>query len=118
HFPYHVSVLFGNPLPAQEASAERCRSAYQELAAEGIFQRGEVQRGLPLAVAQALCRHPWRIAVAEGDARQRSLRRGEVFGRAMQLARRWRKIPAHRIGVLLPPGIACVTANTALVFAG
>jgi acyl-[acyl-carrier-protein]-phospholipid O-acyltransferase/long-chain-fatty-acid--[acyl-carrier-protein] ligase len=118
HFPYHVSVLFGTPIPAAEASVERCRRAYQELAAEGISQRGEVNRGLPLAVAQALCRHPWRVAVREGDARQRSLRRGEVFGRAIQLARRWRKIPAHRIGILLPPGIACVTANTALIFAG
>jgi acyl-[acyl-carrier-protein]-phospholipid O-acyltransferase / long-chain-fatty-acid--[acyl-carrier-protein] ligase len=118
HFPYHVSVLFGKPIPSGEVSVERCRSAWQEVAAEGISQRGEVNRGLPLAAAHALCRHPWRIAVAEGDARQRHLRRGELFGRAMQLARRWRKIPAHRIGVMLPEGIAAVTANVALVFAG
>ncbi len=118
HFPYHVSVLFGEPIPAAEATADRCRTAFQDLAAEGISQRGEVKRGLPLAVAHALCRHPWRIAVAEGDAMERSMRRAELFGRAIQLARRWRKIPASHIAVLLPPGVSQVTANVALIFAG
>jgi acyl-[acyl-carrier-protein]-phospholipid O-acyltransferase/long-chain-fatty-acid--[acyl-carrier-protein] ligase len=118
HFPYHISVLFGEPIPAAEASVERCREAFQQLAAEGIHCRGEVKRGLPLAAAQALCRHPWRTAVAEGDDAQRSLLRGELFGRAMQLARRWRNIPAARIGILLPEGIAALTANVAVVFAG
>lgn len=118
HFPYHVSVLYGEPIPAAQATAEHCRQVYQELAAEGIRGRGEVQRGLRLAVAQALCRHPWRPAVTEGDAAQRSLRRGELFGRAMQLARRWRHIPAERIGVVLPEGISAITANVALIFAG
>jgi 1-acyl-sn-glycerol-3-phosphate acyltransferase len=118
HFPYHVSVLYGDPIAPAEASAERCRTAFQELAADGIQRRGEVKRGLALAAAHALCRHPWRTAVAEGDHAQRSLRRGELFGRAMQLARRWRKIPAERIGVLVPAGIARVTANVGLVLAG
>lgn len=118
HFPYHVSVLFGEPVPAAEATVERCRGVYQELAAEGISQRGEVRRGLALSVAHALCRHPWRPAVAEGDAAQHSLRRGELFGRALQLARRWRKVPGARIGVLLPEGVQAVTASVALVFAG
>jgi len=118
HFPYHVSVLYGDPIPPAEATADRCRTAFQELAADGVLRRGEVKRGLALAAAHALCRHPWRTAVAEGDQQQRSLRRGELFGRAMQLARRWRKIPAARIGVLVPAGIARVTANVALVFAG
>jgi acyl-[acyl-carrier-protein]-phospholipid O-acyltransferase/long-chain-fatty-acid--[acyl-carrier-protein] ligase len=118
HFPYHVSVLFGRPIPAAEATVERCRTVYQELAAEGISLRGEVGRGLPLAVAHALCRHPWRTAVAESDAAQHSIRRGELFGRAFQLARRWRKLPSARIGVVLPEGIPAVTANVALIFAG
>lgn len=118
HFPYHVSVMFGEPIPAAEATAERCRTVFQDLAAAGISQRGEVKRGLPLSVAHALCRHPWRIAVAEGNARQRFLRRGELFGRAMQLARRWRKLPVSRVGVLLPSGVSQVTANAGLVFAG
>jgi acyl-[acyl-carrier-protein]-phospholipid O-acyltransferase/long-chain-fatty-acid--[acyl-carrier-protein] ligase len=118
HFPYHVSVLIGEPIPAAEVSVEKCRAAYQELASEGISHRGEVGRGLPMAVAHALCRHPWRTAVAEGDAAQRSIRRGELFGRAMQLARRWRKIPAARIGVVLPEGITAVTTNVALILAG
>ena len=118
HFPYHVSVLYGEPIPPTAASAERCRIAYQELSAEGISRRGEVKRGLALAVAHALCRHPWRTAVSEGDMEQRSLRRAELFGRALQLARRWRKIPHDRIGVFLPEGVASVTANVALIFAG
>ena len=118
HFPYHVSVIYGDPIPPTEATAERCRSAFMGLSAVGIRSRGEVARGLPLALAHALCRHPWRTAVAEGDAAQRSLRRGELYGRAMQLARRWRKIPAARIGLLMPAGIASVTANVALVLAG
>ncbi len=118
HFPYHISVLYGEPIPAAEATVDRCREVYQELAAEGISLRGEVRRGLPLSVAHAFCRHPWRTAVAEGDAAQHSLRRGELFGRALQLARRWRKIPAARIGVILPEGVPAVTANVALIFAG
>jgi acyl-[acyl-carrier-protein]-phospholipid O-acyltransferase/long-chain-fatty-acid--[acyl-carrier-protein] ligase len=118
HFPYHASVLYGKPIPAVEATTDACRTVFQQLSAEGIARRGEVKRGLVLALAHALCRHPWRTAVAEGDATQRSLRRGELFGRAMQLGRRWRKIPAERIGVLLPPGIALATVNVALVFAG
>ncbi len=118
HFPYHITVLFGEPIPAAEATVERCRTVFQQLAGEGVSQRGEVKRGLPLSVAHALCEHPWRTAVAEGDAGQRFLRRGELFGRAMQLARRWRNIPAGRIGVLLPPGVSQVTANVALMFAG
>lgn len=118
HFPYHVSVLYGDAIPPAEAGAERCRTAFQQLAADGVLRRGEVKRGLALAAAHALCRHPWRTAVAEGDHAQRSLRRGELFGRALQLARRWRKIPAERIGVLVPAGIARVTANVGLVLAG
>lgn len=80
--------------------------------------RGQVQRGLPLALANSLCRHPWRPAVLEAHPVERQLRRGELFGRAMQLARRWKTFPAERIGIVLPASLDAVTANAAVVFAG
>ncbi len=118
HFPYHLNVVYGEPIPAAEASAEKCREAFQALAAEGLMGRGQVRRGLAIALASSLCRDPWRPAVLEAHPVERQVRRGELFGRAMQLARKWKSFPAERIGIVLPASLDAITANAALVFAG
>ncbi len=118
HFPYHVSVLFGTPIPAGEATVAVVRDRLQELSADGLVRRGVVQRGFPQAVAGALSQEPWRLAVMEGDGSERHLRRAEFFGRAAQLAQRWKDLPTQAIGVVLPPGVNAALANAGLVLAG
>ncbi|RFC49594.1 MAG: 1-acyl-sn-glycerol-3-phosphate acyltransferase/MFS family permease [Verrucomicrobia bacterium] len=118
HFPYHVSVMFGEPMRPEEANAGRLREAMQGLAAEALAGRGEVLRGMVRSVAGALGRQPWLTAVMVGDGSGRRLRRGELLARGMQLARRWEGLPRERIGVVLPPGLDAVTVVTALVLGG
>ncbi len=118
HFPYHISVLFGEPIPFPAATTVAVRDGLQALSGEGIRRRGEVASGLPQALAQACSREPWRIAVMDSDGTGRYLRRAEFFGRAMQLARRWRAFPAQNIGIVLPAGLPSVLAQAALVLAG
>jgi acyl-[acyl-carrier-protein]-phospholipid O-acyltransferase / long-chain-fatty-acid--[acyl-carrier-protein] ligase len=118
HFPYHASVLWGQPIPAESATVETCTAAFRSLASEALRQRGEVRRGLREAVASALARAPWKIAVMAGDGSERTLRRGELLGRALQLARRWQRLPSPHLGLLLADGIDRTLASVAVVMAG
>jgi acyl-[acyl-carrier-protein]-phospholipid O-acyltransferase/long-chain-fatty-acid--[acyl-carrier-protein] ligase len=118
HLPYHISILFGPPLPPAEATVERVRREFQSLAAAALEQRGEVNQGMPLAVARALCRQPWRPAVLAGRNSKDRLRRGELLAASLQLARRWSKVAGARTAVVLPTGTDAVTACVALALCG
>jgi acyl-[acyl-carrier-protein]-phospholipid O-acyltransferase/long-chain-fatty-acid--[acyl-carrier-protein] ligase len=118
HLPYHISILFGPPLPPAEATVERVRREFQSLAAAALEQRGEVTQGMPLAVARALCRQPWRPAVLAGTSPRDRLRRGELLASSLQLARRWSRVAGTRTAVVLPPGTDAVTACVALALCG
>ncbi len=116
--PYAVTVSFGRPITAAEATSARIR---QELLDEGerAFQlRPELQRHVGAMVVRSLARHPWKTLVVDYFPVRHALSRGMVLAMAVVLARRWRRtMPGRRIGIVLPPGIGGTLANLGVVLA-
>lgn len=117
-FPVHVTAVWGEPIPAEEVTAQGARQVFRQLSREGLEARPEVHRSLRLAAAEALCHLPWNLSLADADDPLRRLNRGLVFAQAMHLARRWDSFPVERMAIVLPEGRATVLALLALKFAG
>jgi acyl-[acyl-carrier-protein]-phospholipid O-acyltransferase/long-chain-fatty-acid--[acyl-carrier-protein] ligase len=116
--PYAVTVSFGQPIPAAEATSACIR---QQLLDEGerTFQlRPELQQHLGAMAVRALTRRPWQTLVVDYFPTRHALSRGMVLALAIVLARRWRRtMPGRRIGIVLPPGIGGTLANLGVVLA-
>lgn len=114
--PLNMSVNWGQPIPPEQASAERLTLVFRELAAESLMARPALRHTLRFTLGEALCREPWRMAAAEIPERRVS--RGMLFGASAHLARRWRDFPVERVAVALPEGLPLLTAVAGLKFAG
>jgi acyl-[acyl-carrier-protein]-phospholipid O-acyltransferase/long-chain-fatty-acid--[acyl-carrier-protein] ligase len=116
--PYAVTVSFGLPIPAAEATSARVR---QQLLDEGerAFQlRPDLQRHVAELAVRALANRPWRTLVVDFFPARHALSRGVVLALAIVLARRWRRrMPGRRIGIVLPPGIGGTLANLGVLLA-
>ncbi|MDR2849270.1 MAG: MFS transporter [Verrucomicrobiota bacterium] len=116
--PLRVTVRIGKPLPST-ASAEDVRQAVAELGAETSAARA-AQPGNTLAhrfVKQA--RRAWLRPIVR-DTLGQSATYGRLLSGAVALGRRLAPQLAgdSRVGVLLPPSVAGVLANTALTLQG
>lgn len=117
-----LQVSFGEPIPAEEATAERVRRAVWEQSAEAFSHRREFDRSLEVNLIHALKRKRRRSLFVEyGLEKNRDWSRAYVTGMAMAMARRWINHPPEtgdRIGILLPPGPMSAVINMGLFLAG
>jgi len=116
--PYPVTVAFGRPIPAEEASIALVRERLLMLG-EWAYQRRPQLRGhLARACIRGLKRRQFDPAVIDGmDGSVTS--RGTVLAASIALSRHLLgHCPGRRVAVVLPPGRAAVIANAALVLAG
>jgi acyl-[acyl-carrier-protein]-phospholipid O-acyltransferase/long-chain-fatty-acid--[acyl-carrier-protein] ligase len=121
HFPYHLSVHFGDPLTPKEATANRVREVLMDLSAEALNQRKELAVPVEVTLLRALKKRPWRVAMVEYARGPRCLKRSSVFASALELGKRWRRslpIDQPRIGVVLPNSSTSVLINLGLRLAG
>ena len=118
HLPRRVTVRIGRPLPST-ATAEEVRLAVAELGAETAAEAA-AQPGHTLAhrLVRAARRAWGRLIVR--DTTGQALSYGRLLAGAVALGRRLTPHLAgeQRVGVLLPPSVAGVLANTALTLQG
>jgi len=117
--PTPVCVAFGEPIAPDQASAATARRALLDLGEEAFEERPVLRRHLGREVVRQLAQRPNRVEIIDRTAERREVKAGQLFAAAAALSRRLRKtVPAHRVGIVLPPGAGGAIANLAVVFAG
>lgn len=119
HWPYPVSISFGHPLP-QVDNVDVVRNAVLELSAHSVLIRKE-RSMIPARRFIRQCRLAWsRLKVA--DSAGTSLSGGHLLTGSLAfrklLISSVLKPECQYVGLLIPPSVGGVLANTALTLAG
>ena len=116
--PYPVTVAFGEPVVAAEATVALMRERLLILG-DFAYQRRPMLRGhLAEACLRGLKRRQFDPAVTDG-MEGTVTSRGTVLAASIALSRYVRKhCPSRRIAIVLPPGRAAVIANAAVMLSG
>jgi acyl-[acyl-carrier-protein]-phospholipid O-acyltransferase/long-chain-fatty-acid--[acyl-carrier-protein] ligase len=116
--PYHVTVAFGDVIPAGQATTALVRERLLALGEFCYEQRPMLRGHLGVSVLRGLKGHFGRVAVVDGMDSS-SITAGKILGVAIALARDLqRNYPSKRIAIVLPPGKGAVIANAAVLLAG
>ena len=117
-FPYPVTVAFGEPLPAEKADVATVRERLLDLGEATYELRPALRRNLAEACVRGLKNRPGQIAVIDGLDHS-TLTRGMLLAVAAVFSKEIRRrIPAKRVGIVLPPSKGAVIANLAVLMAG
>ncbi len=115
----HVCVVWGEPIPAREASAAVVRRALLDLGCEAFEERPQLKRHLGREIVRALARRPWKVELVDRTASRQPLTAAKMLGATAALAKHLKKTVAEpRVGIVLPPGAGAALANLAVVCAG
>lgn len=119
HWPYPVSISFGTPLPHVD-NVDIVRNAVLELSAQSVLLRKE-RSMIPARRFIRQCRLAWsRRKVADSGGTQLSgghLLTGALAFRRLLVSKILRADEQY-VGLLVPPSVGGVLANTALTLAG
>ncbi len=116
-FPFHVRVLFGAALTAEDADIATVREELLKLGERCYSQRTALRGHLAEACLRGLKHAPFSTAVIDGTDESK-LSRGKLLGVAIALSRHLRKqFPEQRIAIALPAGKGGVVANLAVLLA-
>jgi acyl-[acyl-carrier-protein]-phospholipid O-acyltransferase/long-chain-fatty-acid--[acyl-carrier-protein] ligase len=111
-----VTVSFGTPMESASTAVE-VRQAVQELESAAWAQHGKRLRPLPYSFIRTARRHPFRLAVADGNGR---ISFASALMKSVFLARRlaplWKD--QEMVGILLPPSTAGALVNFAALLNG
>jgi acyl-[acyl-carrier-protein]-phospholipid O-acyltransferase/long-chain-fatty-acid--[acyl-carrier-protein] ligase len=112
-FPYPVTIVFGDPMPATSSAAD-VRERILELSCRYFEDRKRQRRPLFAEFART-ARHNW-FGEAMADSAGRRLTYAQALTAALALARALKPRVAGQtyVGVLLPPSIGGALANLAL----
>ncbi len=117
--PTPVCVVFGRPIPPEQADAVTARKALMELGMDAFNERPVLRGHLGRAVVRALARRPRSVALIDRTAGRRVLTAAQLIAASAVLARRLREtVPEGRVGIVLPPGAGAAIANLAVVCSG
>lgn len=118
HFPYPVTVAYGEPIPAKEADVALVRARFLDLGEHCFQQRPKLEGHLGRACIAGLKRGQFQTAVIDGHDGS-TLGRGSLLAAAAALSRYIRaNCKAARVAIVLPPGKAGMIANLAVILAG
>jgi acyl-[acyl-carrier-protein]-phospholipid O-acyltransferase / long-chain-fatty-acid--[acyl-carrier-protein] ligase len=85
---------------------------------EQFSQRPELQRHIASIAFQSLARNPFEPLIVDLSAGRREMKTGMFLAIAIAISRRLKKIPNHRIGIVLPAGIPSSLTNLAISLSG
>lgn len=115
--PYPVTVAFGEPIPAEEATITLVRQRFMDLGEACYQQRAPLREHLGRACLRGLKRRQFRTAAIDGMDHSR-ISRGMLLAAGIALSR-WlqARSSAARIGIVLPPSKGGLLANLAVLLA-
>jgi len=108
-----ATVSFSKPM-SYGIPVEEVRATMLELGADAFASRTHNQ-DLSSALAGSLKADAFRVVLQDGTKPIRGI---ELLAASKLLARKWKNLPGHRIGIILPPGAAGIIANLAILFVG
>ena len=119
HWPYPVSISFGQPIPKVD-DVDVVRHAVLELSAASMERRKD-RRLRPVMQFMRQCRVSWRRTKC-ADSSGTTLTGGKLLTGALALNKllttRVLRPDSSHVGILLPPSTGGVLANTAISLAG
>ncbi len=124
HLRYPVTVNIGELIPYQEATPQLAREALLALSAESLHNRVkqiEAENCFAATLIRALKKRPAATCLIEHGKKNHPLKREQVLGLAIALARYWKENLSNdsdKIALFLPPGAAPLYLNLGLLIAG
>lgn len=117
--PTPVFIVFGQPIPPEQAEVVTARKALLDLGAEAFEERPVLRRHLGRECVRALAKRPRHLEIVDRTAERREVTAAQLLAAASALSRRIRAtIPEHRVGIVLPPSAGAFIANLAVICAG
>ncbi len=115
--PYPVTIAFGEPIPHEEADIATVRERFLQLG-EFCYQQRPMLRGhLGEACLRGLKKTGRRVAIVDGMD-HRAMSGATLLAAGIALSRYVkRECTRHRVAIVLPPGIAGMIANLAVLLA-
>ncbi len=122
-WPWHrrhpVRVTFTPSLPVTMTTPDAAHTAVAEAAATSFDDRAALQESLGAACVRHLCRRPSDELAVDYGVGVKRMTRGMALAVAATLAQELRRrCPEARVGIVLPPGLAGLLTNLAVVLAG
>lgn len=110
--PYHVTVSFGKPMPA-DSMPSAVRRSVQELNTEAWIWRKSRMKTIDKGFITSCRSHPLRAFMTDSQIGQMAF--GSALVKSIFLAKRLRSIwkDQDRVGILLPPSIGAALVNLA-----
>ncbi|MGC4071883.1 MAG: AMP-binding protein [Nibricoccus sp.] len=116
--PTPVCVCFGEPIPAEQADANRVRRDLLDLGYGAFMERPVLKRHLAREVVRSLAKRPGSVQLIDRTGERREFSAAKLLGAGAALSRHLRKtIPGKRVGIVLPPGAGAFIANIAVICA-
>ncbi|MDE0820636.1 MAG: MFS transporter [Opitutales bacterium] len=117
--PYPLTVNFGTPMSAKEASSATARQAMQDLAEEAFSQRPVLRSHIGLAAFKGLAAAGSREILIDRTQDRKPMKAKLLLALGLAFRDRLAKATsAKRVGIVLPPGIGATVANLACVLGG
>jgi acyl-[acyl-carrier-protein]-phospholipid O-acyltransferase/long-chain-fatty-acid--[acyl-carrier-protein] ligase len=117
--PTSVCVVFGPPIPSEQADVAHMRKAMLDVGEIAFQERPMLKRHLGREIARALAKRPSHVEIVDRTAERRPVKAAQLLAVAAALSRHLRKtVPEQRVGIVLPPGAGAHIANLAVAFAG
>jgi acyl-[acyl-carrier-protein]-phospholipid O-acyltransferase/long-chain-fatty-acid--[acyl-carrier-protein] ligase len=117
--PLRVSLFFGAPISADEATPERVRRTLYDLSEAAFQARPELKSHVAYESLRGLRKRFFTPVVIDAHAGNRALTGGELLTLGIVLAFWLRKnVPEKRVGIVLPTGIGATIANLGVLLSG
>ncbi len=115
--PYPVTIAFGEPIPHEQADIATVRERFLGLGEFCYQQRAMLRGHLGEACLRGLKKAARRVAIVDGMD-HRAMSGGTLLAAGIALSRFVkRECPRNRVAIVLPPGIAGMIANLAVLLA-
>jgi acyl-[acyl-carrier-protein]-phospholipid O-acyltransferase/long-chain-fatty-acid--[acyl-carrier-protein] ligase len=117
--PYPVHITVGAPTDPRMMTADQARQTVLDLGVEAYEQKPELREHLGWRMLLGLKEHADKEMVVDRAVGRKAFKGGVVLALALGLAKRLRReCPEKRVGLVVPPGIAGLVGNLAVVLAG
>jgi acyl-[acyl-carrier-protein]-phospholipid O-acyltransferase/long-chain-fatty-acid--[acyl-carrier-protein] ligase len=117
--PTPVFVVFGKPVPPEQAHVPEIRKKLMDLGHEAFHERPVLKRNLAREAVRALAKRPWSVLIVDRTTERTEFSSAKILAASALLSRHIRRsIPERRVGVVLPPGAGATIANLAICCAG
>jgi len=117
--PLRVSIFFGAPIEAAQATSETVRRCLYDLSEAAFQARPELRSHVGYETLRGLRKRFFKPIVTDAYMADRTLKGGQLLAAGLTLASWLKKsVDGRRIGIVLPPSLGATVANLGVVLAG